>query len=328
MKVVQHEALGDPAEVLKLVERPSRAPGPGEVRVQVLATPIHPSNLLQIAGLYGTKPSLPAIPGAEGVGRVVEVGEGVTALSVGQRVLLTAGQGTWRSELVAPAARLIPLPSEGDAEQLAMLMVNPMTAWLLLTSIVDLGEGDWIVQSAANSAVGEYLIQLAKRAGVRTVNVVRRRDVVESLEKLGADAVVVDGPDLGARIREAAGGRPIRLGIDAVAGDTLSALLSSLGPQGTLVSYGAMSMQPASIHPGRLVFDDLKVRGFWLSRWFQTASEAERSAAFGALIPLIASGRVSATIDSRFPLEAIRDAVTRAAAGGRSGKVLLVPEHG
>lgn len=328
MKAIQHEAIGDPAEVLQVVDLATPRPGAGQARVKVLATPIHPSNLLKISGQYGVKAELPAIPGTEGVGEVVELGEGVNGLSVGQRVLLTAGVPTWQSELVAPAARLVPLPPIGDPEQLSMVVINPMTAWLLLHSIVDLEEGDWVVQSAANSAVGEYLIQLAKLAGLRTVNVVRRENVVEGLKSLGADAVVVDGPELADRIREAAGGEPIRLAIDAVAGETMASLLHGLADGGTLVSYGAMSMQPSSMHPGKVIFNELSIRGFWLSKWFQTASEADRHEAFGALIPLIVGGQVSATIDSRYSLDQIKEAVTRAGSSGRSGKVLLVPAHG
>ena len=328
MKRIQHSEIGDPAAVLKVVDVDVPSPGAGQVRVKVLATPIHPSNLLKVAGLYGVKPELPDNPGTEGVGEVVELGEGVDSLAVGQRVLLTAGVPTWTTQLVAPAAGLVPVPNEADPEQLSMLVINPMTAYLMLHTVAELKAGDWVVQSAANSAVGEYLIQLAKIAGFRTVNVVRRENVTDRLKALGADAVVVAGEELPKRIHQATGGEPTRLAIDAVAGDTLGALLASLGEGGTAVSYGAMSMQPAPVQPGSMIFNDLTLRGFWLSKWFKTASPADRQRAFGAMIPLVAGGQVKTQIDARFPLEQITEAVTRAAEAGRSGKVLLVPDHG
>ena len=169
MKKVIYEAFGNPADVLRVVEEPSAALKPGELRVSVLRAPINPSDLIQIAGEYGVKPALPAVAGNEGIGRVVE-GDG---LPMGQLVLLPAGQGTWVSEVTAPANQFIPLP-EGDVDQLSMLLVNPATAVLLLDEFVSLKPGDWVIQSAANSGVGGYVVQLCKARGINLVNVVRR----------------------------------------------------------------------------------------------------------------------------------------------------------
>ena len=160
MKKVVYEEFGNPAHVLKVVEEPSQPLTDGQVRVEVLRAPINPSDLIQIAGDYGVKPPLPATAGNEGLGRIVE-GEGT-----GQLVLLPAGTGTWVSEMVCDPRTLVPMP-EGDLDQLSMLFVNPATASLILSEYVDLKEGDWVIQSAANSAVGGYLVQLAKARGFR-----------------------------------------------------------------------------------------------------------------------------------------------------------------
>ena len=327
MKYVEYDELGDPARVLTLRSAPSMALTPGEARVRVLATPIHPSNLLQIAGRYGASPDLPATPGSEGIGEVIEIAADVIHLSVGQRVLL-AGGGTWRDEISGPAAGFIPLPPGGDAEQLSMLTVNPLTAHLILQSFIELKPGNWIIQSAANSAVGEFIIQMAAQRGVRTINVVRRDDVAADLKVLGADAVVVDGPDLSERVKAITGGDPIHLAIDCVAGETFARLVDVLTYGATIVCYGALSMQPSSVNPTAIIFNDIRVRGFWLSKWFETASDQEKQAAFGQVIGLVASGAIKAKVDSRFPLEDIKAAVSRAAESGRSGKVLLVPGYG
>ena len=326
MKYVQHSQLGNPADVLEVMEKASPGLEATQVRVKVLATPIHPANLLQIEGTYGTTPPLPAIPGGEGIGEVVEVAADVAHLSVGQLVLLGAsGQGTWQQEIVCPAVALIPVPPGTDVEQLSMAAVNPLTAYLLLTSFTTLKEGDWVVQSAANSAVGEYLIQLAKEMGLKTVNIVRREELAADLKAIGADAVVVAGANLAERVKLAAGGANIALAVDAVGDDTFSALLESLTSGGTLVTYGALSRTPSQIFPPALIFNEVTIRGFWLSKWFETATDETKQAAFGAVIPLIATGKIKAKIDSRFSLDDIAGAVTRAAAEGRNGKVILTP---
>jgi trans-2-enoyl-CoA reductase len=330
-KYIQFSQVGDPAEVLEVKLDVSRPLASGEIRVAVLASPIHPSNLLQISGNYGTAAKLPSTPGSEGIGRVVETSVEVTGLSVGQLVLLTGG-GTWRDEIVAPAKHFIPLPKLGAQnpeliEQLSMTTVNPLSALLMLTSFVDLNEGDWLVHSAANSAVGGYIIQLAKQRGIKTINVVRREGLADDLMSKGATVVLIDGPDLAERIANATGKQPVALAIDAVGGETFSRLAQSLGNGGTLVSYGVLSGKPASFNPAMAIFKDIRIRGFWLSKWFENAAMEEKQAAFAQIIPLIASGALKANIDSRFTVSEIKQAVTRAAQRGRNGKVLIVPDH-
>ena len=330
-KYVELNRVGDPAEVLE-VKVGTRMPlQAGEVRVNVLAAPIHPSTLLQISGKYGVDPVLPSTPVNEGVGRVIEAAPEITHLAVGQLVLL-AGGSTWSDALVAPAASFIPLPDLGEPsseviEQLSMTVVNPLAALLMLTSFADLEQGDWLVQSAANSAVGGYVIQLAKQRGLKTINVVRREGLADELQALGADVVLIDGPDLAEQIGEAAGGAPVSLAIDAVGGETFTRLANSLGYGGTVVAYGALSGQPGSLYTPITIFNDIRVRGFWLSKWFETANMEQKQAALGEIIPLVAGGVIKASVDSRFTVSEIEQAVTRAAQGGRNGKVLIVPVH-
>jgi trans-2-enoyl-CoA reductase len=326
---IEFSRMGDPAEVLEVKVDTPRSLKSGEARVKVLAAPIHPSNLLQISGNYGTDPALPSTPGSEGIGQVVEASAEAGHLAVGQLVLL-AGGGTWRDEIVAPAASFIPLPDLGTPgpeviEQLSMTTVNPLSALLMLTSFVDLKEGDWLVQSAANSAVGGYIIQLAKQRGIKTINVVRREGLAEDLMSKGADVVLIDGPELTAQIAGATENGRVSLAIDAVGGETFSRLAKSLGTGGTLVSYGVLSGKPATFNPAMAIFNDIRIRGFWLSKWFEVAGIAEKQAAFGQIIPLIASGQLKANIDSRFSVGEIKQAVSRAAQRGRNGKVLIVP---
>lgn len=324
MKIIEFNKTGNPADVLRLRQIPDQAPAAGEAKVKVLAAPIHPSNLLQVMGQYAAAPDLPSVPGAEGVGTVIEVGPGVDQVKIGQTVLLLGVGGTWRDEMIVPAAKLLPAPP-GDIEQLSMLAVNPLTAHLLLTDFADLKPGDWIIQSAANSAVGELVIQLAARKGLKTVNVVRREDLVQPLKSLGGTVALVDGPDLAERVGKETGGAAIRLALDCVGGDTFGRLSETLGYGAPIVVYGALAGKAPELNIGALISRDLRPRGFWLQKWFETASPEQKQTALAELVSQIAGGQVKTRIDSRFPLEHIADAVNRALSGGRDGKVLLIP---
>ncbi len=325
MQRAQYATRGPvPQDVIECVEFALPAPAEGEVLVEVLAAPINPSDVLTLTGQYGMLPPLPAVGGNEGIGRVAAVGEGVT-LPIGQRVLLPVGSGTWTSHLIARATALIPMPPEGDALQLSMVSVNPPTASLLLSEFVSLQPGEWVIQNTANSAVGRYLIQLAKRRGLRTVNVVRRSDAVASLEALGGDVVLVDGPDLAERVAAATEHAKIRLGIDASGGSATDRIARCVAIGGTVVNYGAMSGEACKVAPASFVFRDITLRGFWLAFWFRKSTPEQRAALFGELVQLVAQGALSTPVVATYPLARIKDAIAAAAAGGRNGKVVVVP---
>ncbi|MCI2400185.1 zinc-dependent alcohol dehydrogenase family protein [Aliiroseovarius subalbicans] len=324
MKRATYAQNGTPANVVTLEAVDLPQPGSGEVRLSIERAPINPSDLLQVQGLYGIRPPLPAVPGNEGIGRVTALGDGVTGVVVGQLVIAPAGGGTWQEQVIANAAGLVPLP-EGDLDQLAMITVNPPTAFLLLDDFVDLQAGDWVIQNAANSAVGGYVVQLAAERGVRTINIVRREGAVAPLKALGADVVLVDGPDLGAQVRAAIGDGKLRLGLDAVGGPVFGVMADLLSPGGVMVSYGSMSGQPATLSAVATIFRDVTVKGFWLARWFERADQARKAEVFGNLIMRIAKGALSTKVEAVYPLEEITQALTHAAQGERTGKVLLAP---
>lgn len=314
-----------PQDVIDCVERATPAPGAGEALLEMLAAPINPSDVLTLTGQYGALPPLPAVGGNEGVARVAALGAGVTNVAVGDVVLMPVATGTWTTHTVTPAATLLRLPPGGDALQLAMLTVNPPTASLLLSEFVSLEAGDWVIQNAANSGVGEYVIQLARARGLRTVNVVRRAEAVAPLEALGADVVLLDGPDLAQRIAAATGRAAIRLALDAVGGGATDRLAQSVAVGGTVVNYGALSGEACRIAPGALVFRNLTLRGFWLATWFRQSTPAQQLALYGDLAQRIARGELAARIHATYPLARVKEAVAAAAAGGRDGKILLVP---
>jgi len=297
----------------------------GQALIKVLAAPINPSDILTLTGHYGVLPPLPAVGGNEGVGVVAQLGPGVTAPAVGQTVLLPVGGGTWSTHMVADAAKLMPLPNGVDPLQLAMMTVNPPTAYLMLKEFVDLQPGEWVIQNAANSGVGEYLVQLAKMRGLKTVNIVRRESAVAAVKALGGDVVLVDGPGLAKQVAEATGRSKIRLGIDAVGGKSTDHIAGCLAEGGVLVNYGMMSGESCVVSPAAFVFRDVTLRGFWLALWFRKATPAQQMAVFGEVAKLIATGQLKARVQATYDVSQIKEAVAAAAAGERDGKILIVP---
>ena len=200
MRAALIKAFGEPTEVLELADVPEPlGPAAGEVLVGVEYAPLY-----LIQGAFPVRPSLPSIVGNEGVGRVLAVGGGVEHLTVGDRVLVPLYAFSWRERLVVPAAGLFSLP-EADPQQLAMLGINPPTASLLLDEASDLKPGDWVIQNAANSGVGRSLIAIAKARGIKTINLVRRPELIPELQAIGGDLMVVDEDGALDRIRAAIG---------------------------------------------------------------------------------------------------------------------------
>lgn len=328
MKKAEYAERGPvPQDVIDIVEMTLPPPAAGQVLIEVLAAPINPSDVLTLTGQYGLLPPLPAIGGNEGVGRVVALGDGVDAGWQGRIVLLPVGSGTWRTHLIAEAKGLIALPAGADVQQLAMLAINPPTALLMLSDFVALKPGDWVIQNAANSAVGSYLIGIAKARGIHCVNIVRRESAVAGVKAAGGEIVLVDGDKLAKRVAEATNSAPIRLGIDAVGGASTENLARCLAEGATLLNYGAMSGEPCQISPASFIFRDITLRGFWLSQWFRTATPQRRAEVFGEIGALIASGQLRAPVQATYPLSQIKQAVAAAAAGERDGKILLLPQE-
>jgi NADPH:quinone reductase-like Zn-dependent oxidoreductase len=318
MRAVQLTAFGNPVDGLKYVDVPEPdAPSPNQVLIGVEFSPINPNDLMVAQGIYAFRPSLPAVIGNEGVGRVLAVGPGVQTVKVGDRVLAPLSSLTWRERMVVSARGLSPLPPDADPQQLAMLGINPPTAALLLSEYVDLKPGEWVVQNAANSGVGRWVIAFAKARGLKTVNIVRRQELVAELEAIGGDVVVVDSPDVSERIKTAVGQAELRLALDGVSGPATGVLAATLSPHGTLVSFAAMNQSPMSINPLDFIFKPLTMRGFWLGHPEAAAKIAPATVQAAAMI---ASGRVRIPVAATYPLSAIKDAVAHAQ---RGGKILL-----
>lgn len=321
MHNVQINAFGKPWEVVETVSLPDPgAPGAGEIVVDMEFSPINPSDLVLMRGLYGVKPNLPAPVGAEGVARVAKIGSGVTGIKEGDRVLFPRGT-TWLTRAKVKADGLFALPANADPQQLSMLMVNPPTAYLMLTEYVALKKGDWVIQSAGNSAVGRAVIAIAKKMGIHTVSVVRRPELIEELKKLGADVVLVEGPDLAKRVREATDKAKIMLALDSVGGPGLMPLNDCLANGGTLVAYGVMSGGPGPFFTAPNIFRDLTLKGFWLLNWFNKNSPERALEVQKQVASWIADGTIYTPVEATYPLSESKAAISHAAKG--TGKILF-----
>jgi mitochondrial enoyl-[acyl-carrier protein] reductase / trans-2-enoyl-CoA reductase len=322
-KAAVYETHGNPAEVLRVVKLPQPEPGPDDVVVKMSAAPINPADLNSIEGKYPIKAPLPATPGMEGAGVVVEVGSAVRDLAVGTQVILPHNFGTWRDVAVIAADKLVATPKEIEPIQAATLKVNPITAWRMIHDFVSLQRGDWLIQNAANSGAGQCVIQIARELGYRTVNVVRRAELIEELRSLGGDVVLVDGENLRDEVAAATQKAPIRLALNAVGGENGLRVAKCLASDGTMVTYGAMSLKPLCIPNGMFIFKNLKFTGFWVNKWYEAATPQQRTETFAPLFEMAKRGLLRTKVEATYSLDEAPAAIAHASQNKRSGKVVF-----
>ncbi|MGG5824054.1 zinc-dependent alcohol dehydrogenase family protein [Falsiroseomonas sp. HW251] len=325
MKRVDITAYGTPEQVALCVEVPDPGPpGPSEVTFEVLAFPINPADVMFCRGVYRLRPPLPATPGAECVGRVLAAGDGVSHVAPGDLVI-NLQRENWAQRRRVRGDDVVPLPAGIDLRQAAMVRINPPTAMLMLTDVVALEAGAWVLQNAANSAVDRLLVRFARSRGLHTVNVVRREALFSELTALGADICLVDGPDLAERVRAAVGGIPIRLALDAVAGHATRQLAAAVADGGTVCNYGAMTGEDVVVGYADLIFRGVSVVGFMLGPFLARRSPAEVRALYAEIATQVGGGSLGASVEAVYSIEDIGAALAHEQRTGRSGKVLVAP---
>lgn len=325
------DTFGQPEDVLRLAPYAAGgqgaglpALGEGMLLVRMQAAPINPADVNYIQGCYGEKPDLPgARAGLEGCGVVVE--SRAPGVAPGEQVILLSGAGSWADYLAAPADCFLRLEHPLDPLQAAMLKVNPLTAYLVLTEFMSLHPGDWVVQNAANSGVGQCLIQLARLMGLHTINLVRRAAEREAfLKALGADVVVDEAdPEAVAAALEQTGGVRPRLASNGVGGESALRLMDMLAAGGTMVTFGSMSRKSIKVPNKWLIFKDISLRGLWCTRWLQSTPRAVVEKTYARLARYVEEGTLLQQAEAVYPLEEWRAAVLHARQEGRKGKILL-----
>ena len=323
IKAIVYERHGNPADVLQIQTEAWPKPAADEAVVEMRAAPINPADINAIEGKYPGRREVPAVPGFEGAGVVVEVGADVSAITKGALVILPHNIGTWREAMAVKANELVAIPPEIEPVHAAMLKINPMTAWRLLHDYVDLARGDWLIQNAANSAAGRAVIHIAHELGYKTVNVVRRAELIDELRGEGGDVVLVDNEKLRDEVKDATSGAAIRLGLNSVGGDSALRLANCLAFGGTLVSFGAMSLQPLKIPTGLFIFKDLRFRGIWINKWYDNATMQERMNAFKPLFEMAKRGLLKTKVEKAYAIDEAKAAVAHASQSKRSGKIIF-----
>ncbi|GAA4629432.1 zinc-binding dehydrogenase [Actinoallomurus vinaceus] len=330
MKAIRFAQHGEPSKVLETENVPLPEPGDGQVRVRILATPVNPSDLLYVRGYYaGVEPRFPAPVGFEGVGIVDAIGPGVKTLATGQRLSVVNGQGgNWAEYAVVPAGDLFPVPDEIPDEQVASFVINPASAILMVRRVLAVPRGEWLLQSAAGSELGRMIIKLAKRDGIRTVNVVRRREAVAELERLGADAVIVstEGP-IDEQVRRIVGPEGVKYAVDPVVGETGTQIFKALHEDGRMLVYGSLTGEPIRVgeDPRYILAGRRILEVYWLGYWLPRLTDAERQQLGEDIVALMREGIIETSPGLKYSLDEVGDAVTQAEQKGRQGKVFLVP---
>ena len=330
MRAVQMTAFGEPAEVLQVGELETPVPGPGEVRVRMLASPINPSDVMTIRGTYGRRPAMPFVPGYEGVGIVEENGGGLLgAIRLKKRVaVLNSITGNWAEQAVVAATSVVPVPSSLSTQQAATFFINPVTAYVMVQRVLNVPEGGWLLQTAAGSQLGRMVIRLGRRLGFRTINIVRRDEQVAELAELGGDHVLSFRPEeqpaeeLASLVGEIAG-EDVRCAIDAVGGPLGAAVAGCLGAGGRMLCYGTLDERPMELSPRVLMTRGASVEGFWLGPWMKNLGLLSKLGLIRTVAGLVTDGVLESEIGATFSLDQVVEAVAVSESTGRGGKVLL-----
>ncbi|GLU02444.1 hypothetical protein SLE2022_196940 [Rubroshorea leprosula] len=297
-KAVVYENHGSPDAVTRVIELPPVEVKENQVCVKMLATPINPSDINRIEGVYPVRPQVPAVGGYEGVGEVYSVGSAVKDLSPGDWVIPSPPSfGTWQTYIVKEQDVWHKINKDSPMEYAATITVNPLTALRMLEDFTTLNSGDSIVQNGATSIVGQCIIQLARFRGIHSINIIRDRpgldEVQEKLKALGADEVFTESQLEVKNVKGLLSSIPEpALGFNCVGGNAASLVLKFLRMGGTMVTYGGMSKKPITVSTSSFIFKDLSLKGFWLQKWLTSDKAKECRSMIDYLLCLAREGKL------------------------------------
>ena len=331
MRAVQLTNYDGRPESISLADNlPVPKAGAGQVLVKVAASPINPSDLAFLMGMYGFKKPLPCVPGFEGSGTVVATGSGAMARFLkGKRVACTVADaripgGMWAEYVVTTAAMCIPLAKHISMEQGAMMLVNPISAWAMVDEARKAGHKA-IVQTAAASALGKMVVRLGKRFALPVINIVRRAEQAEALRLLGADHVLdSSAADFDTRLKNLCHQLSATYGIDAVAGELTGRVMKAQPKGSRMFVYGGLSLKASEVDAGSLIFEGKVLAGFWVSAWLARKSLVEKLRIANKVQSLLAS-ELKSDVQATLPLTQTADAIAQYMRHMSAGKVLIIP---
>lgn len=327
MKAVVIPRFGGP-EVLELREVPTPAPERGEIRVRVRATAVNRADLLQRAGAYPAPPGAPKdIPGMEFAGEIDAVGDAVTDLEVGDRVMGLCGGGAYAEAIVVPARTAVRIPARLSFTEAAAVPEAFITAWDALVDQAHLGAGETVLIPAIGSGVGLAGLQLATAIGARVIGTARTADKLDRARAFGlaeGDDIVVTQGAFAPEVLRATGGRGVDVVLELVGGDYIAEDLACLAEKGRIMLVGLMAGHRADVDLGQVLRKRARVIGTMLrSRPIEEKIAAVRQLDRHVL-PLLARGAVKPVVDRTFPLNQAGDAHAHMASNRSFGKIVLV----
>lgn len=309
-KCVKFYDFGSPSDVLKVVNKSIESPNDNEVLVRMLARPINPSDLIPISGSYSHRISLPTIPGYEGVGIIEDVGAFVPPKLIGKRVLPLRGEGTWQEYVKTSAELAVSIPDFIDDFTAAQMYINPITAWVICTEILQLGENDVLLVNACGSSIGRIFVQLSKILGFQLIAVTRSNRYTEELIELGASYVINTADHhLHNTVMELTNGKGANAAIDSVGGPSGNDLAFCVRPNGNFITIGLLS--GIQVNWADIV-NKAKVNAniFHLRNWNRSVSTNKWQATFHNIITLIKNNQLRLMeMDSKYDLLKVREAV-------------------
>ncbi|RAL24082.1 zinc-dependent alcohol dehydrogenase family protein [Thermoflavimicrobium daqui] len=322
-RVIRCYQYGEPKEVLKIESRSLSAPEPGEILVRMKARPINPSDLIPIRGMYAHRTHLPLVPGYEGVGIVEKIGPSVSPSLLGKRVLPLRGEGTWQEIVKSSAIWAIPIPNTLDDESASQLYINPVTAWIICSDVLQLKQGDIIVMNACGSSIGRIFAQLSMIFGFRLIAVTRNNIHTDDLLKLGAWKVIDSSKlPLYEAVMELTNGRGAKTVIDSVGGVYGTELIKCVQKGGVFLSIGLLS--GIQIDWAKAKETGVTGKLFLLRHWIQNISYLQWQKTFEHIIELVVQGKLKMqSVAERFELYDFKSAIRATEAPKRRGKVLL-----
>ncbi len=327
MKAWRVHETGEPRTVMRLDEVPVPEPGPGQVRLRVRAANVNFPDAMLCRGQYQIRPPLPFTPGVEMCGEVDALGEGVTGIEAGARVISPAALpgGAFAQYAVVPAEGVLPAPEALDDAQAAALHIGYQTGWFGLHRRAALRPGETLLVHAASGGVGSAAVQLGKAAGATVIGVVGGADKAKTARELGADLVVDRRTeDFVAVVKEATGGRGANVVYDPVGGDAYARSTKCIAFEGRIVVVGFTSGTVPAPGLNHALVKNYSIHGL---HWglYNTHDPVAVRHAHDELTRLAADGEVRPLVSERVPLDGAADAVQRVADGATVGRLVVLP---
>ncbi len=294
-----------------------------ELIIEVLYFPINPADLLFIEGNYASKPKLPSSLGAECIAKVKRIGKDIKKFRIGD-VVIPLSRDNWVEEKVCKETEVVKVNKNINLIQGSMLKVNPASAYLMLNNYVKIDQNNHIIQNASNSGLGRYIIQLCKIYGIKNINIVRREELKNNLKNIGADYVFTD-KEVKNNFKFIKSLKA-KLFIDAVAGENVDNIANLLEENSTIINYGLLSKKKIELNPSKIIFNNISLKGFWLTKWLAQMSYKEVTSLYIYLSELITYKKLHVPIQKVFYISEFKNAIITASKENRKGKIIITPK--